>query len=63
MRRRYNEMNGNFNNYGQNGYMTNGTCRHIWIPICYYRLSDGTRWIRRKCENCGQLSEQQMTGA
>lgn len=56
-------MNGNFNNYGQNGYMTNGTCRHIWIPICYYRLSDGTRWIRRKCENCGQLSEQQMTGA
>jgi len=38
-------------------------CRHIWVPICYYRLSDGSRWVRTKCEYCGQTEERQMTQA
>lgn len=39
----------------------NGICHHAWIPLCSYKLSDGSRWMRYKCEKCGETKERQMT--
>ena len=50
-------------NMAINRYKTNGGCRHEWLPMCSYRLSDGSRWTRYNCAKCGEIIERQMTAA